>query len=110
MKGKQYTLSDQLTFGKYRGMTIQEVMQKDADYIEWCKKNIGEFVVIEAPIRGRTIEVSFYSKDVDILSYNPWGRRFFKNARNVAEDVQIVIKEKTRRRCKAQQLDIEFIS
>ena len=47
MKGKQYTLNDHLTFGKYRGMTIQDVLQEDADYIEWCKNKVDGFMIVE---------------------------------------------------------------
>ena len=111
MKGKQYTLSDKLTFGKYRGRTIREVMQKDAAYIEWCKKNIEGFAVSEVLTDNkRTINVSFYSIGIEVLNINPWGYRFFEKARSIAEDVHVVTEKKTHKKFQERQLDIAFIS
>lgn len=113
MKGKQYTLNDKLTFGKYRGMTIQEVMKKDAGYIDWCKQNITGFVVIKVPTynrNNRTSESSREPEGIDVLNINPWGYRFLRNMHNIAEDVQIVSTEQPRRICREQQLYIEFSS
>ena len=38
------TLGDKLTFGKYRGLTVEEVLAKDAQYLQWAEeKNIIQF-------------------------------------------------------------------
>ena len=42
---KFYDLDDVFTFGKYEGMTIAEVYQKDPKYIKYCEENIDEFYV-----------------------------------------------------------------
>ena len=42
---KFYDLDDVFTFGKYEGMTIAEVYEKDPKYIKYCEENIDEFYV-----------------------------------------------------------------
>ena len=42
---KFYDLDSVFTFGKYEGMTIAEVYQKDPKYIKYCEENIDEFYV-----------------------------------------------------------------
>ncbi len=109
MKGKQYTLTDRLPFGKYRGMTIQEVLKRDADYIRWCKKAIDGFVVIdEADSSIKAGEAMFYSAGLEVLQSNPWGRKCFEHARRFAEDVFVVVEKRSRRKRSNSQLEIEF--
>lgn len=33
---KPLTLSDKITFGKYKNFTIEEVIHQDIEYIDWC--------------------------------------------------------------------------
>ena len=42
---KFYDLDDVFTFGKYEGLTIAEVYEKDPKYIKYCEDNIDEFYV-----------------------------------------------------------------
>ena len=42
---KFYDLDDIFTFGKYEGLTIAEVYQKDPKYIKYCEENVDEFYV-----------------------------------------------------------------
>ena len=42
---KFYDLDSVFTFGKYEGMTIAEVYEKDPKYIKYCEENIDEFYV-----------------------------------------------------------------
>ena len=42
---KFYDLDDVFTFGKYEGLTIAEVYEKDPKYIKYCEENIDEFYV-----------------------------------------------------------------
>lgn len=109
MKGKRYTLSDHLTFGKYYGMTIQEVLQKDADYIEWCKNKIDGFVIIDETIGTRNVKSSFYSAGIEVLQYNPWAKQMFENARRLAEDVKLAIEKNPNKNYGIQQLEIAFV-
>ena len=32
------TLNDKLTFGKYKGMTVEEAIAKDAQYLQWAEE------------------------------------------------------------------------
>lgn len=109
MKGKQYTLNDHLTFGKYRGMTIKEVLQKDADYIEWCKNKVEGFVIVDEAIRAKTIKSSSYSTGIEMLQYNPWAKQMFENALRMAEDVKLAIEKRPRKKFRGQQLEIAFV-
>jgi hypothetical protein len=42
---KFYDVDSMFTFGKYEGMTIAEVYEKDPKYIKYCQDNIDEFYV-----------------------------------------------------------------
>ena len=71
---KFYDLDDVFTFGKYEGMTIAEVFEKDPKYIKYCEENIDEFYVSPALKRdlkslGRAISDSaLLDKDFDKMS------------------------------------------
>ena len=39
----EYSLDDTLRFGKYKGMTVREAIDKDHNYINWCVDNIPKF-------------------------------------------------------------------
>lgn len=40
---KYYGLEDLLLFGKYKGLSIREVIDRDINYISWCLDNIPTF-------------------------------------------------------------------
>jgi len=42
---KIYNLEDTITFGKYRGRTIEDIIDEDCEYIVWCLENIKWFVL-----------------------------------------------------------------
>ena len=71
---KFYDLDDVFTFGKYEGMTIAEVYEKDPKYIKYCEENIDEFYVSPALKRdlkslGRAISDSaLLDMDFDKMS------------------------------------------
>jgi hypothetical protein len=43
MKIKEFSLSDKLTFGKYKGYTIEEILEDDPSYLEWAIDEIEWF-------------------------------------------------------------------
>ena len=45
---KFYDIDSVFTFGKYEGMTIAEVYQKDPKYLKYCEENIDEFYVTKS--------------------------------------------------------------
>jgi hypothetical protein len=47
MKTKNFSLNDKLTFGKYKGYTIEEVLESDPNYIEWAIDEIEWFELDE---------------------------------------------------------------
>ncbi len=38
-----YGLANALLFGKYKGQTLRQVIDKHSDYIVWCVENVGSF-------------------------------------------------------------------
>lgn len=38
-----YGLYQSLQFGKYKGEQVQDIIEKDPDYIRWCLDNIDWF-------------------------------------------------------------------
>ena len=38
-----YCLHTRLDFGKWEGATIQTVIEKDPDYLDWCCDNVDGF-------------------------------------------------------------------
>ena len=41
----EYDLDDELSFGKYKGKTVEEVLEDDPTYLRWCLENVPSFVV-----------------------------------------------------------------
>lgn len=109
MKARQYTLSDTLTFGKYRGKTIREVLSKDAEYLEWCKNKIAGFSIVEEIINSNNTEATYYSDGIEVLKINLWAQRCFKNAVRMAEDVKFVLETTPCHRHSCKQLEIAFV-
>ena len=48
---KFYDIDSVFTFGKYEGMTIAEVYQKDPKYLKYCEENIDEYYVSPSVMR-----------------------------------------------------------
>ena len=42
-KKKVYKLTDELTFGKHKGMTVEDVISEDSDYMNWVVENVEWF-------------------------------------------------------------------
>jgi hypothetical protein len=40
---KKYYSDTKLTFGKYEGKVIEEILHSDPEYIEWCMINLDHF-------------------------------------------------------------------
>jgi len=52
-----FTLNKALTFGKYKGKTVEEVITLDPDYLLWARKNI-EWFEIELEVFNDAWELS----------------------------------------------------
>lgn len=44
---KFYDLDSQITFGKYEGKTIREIVDLQPTYIDWCATNLDHFYISE---------------------------------------------------------------
>lgn len=53
---KKYTENTLLDFGKYKGISIIDVVRKDANYLAWCIENVTWFTLDEV-----TLEMIFES-------------------------------------------------
>lgn len=42
---KLYTPETKLPFGKYKDMTVEEIIEEDPQYIAWCHHNVDGFNV-----------------------------------------------------------------
>lgn len=40
-----YDLDTPLAFGKYRGRTVEDVLEEDAGYLMWALENVEQFEV-----------------------------------------------------------------
>lgn len=47
MANYQHKLTDTLKFGKYRGKTLEWVLEHDVEYIEWAREEIEWFDIDE---------------------------------------------------------------
>jgi hypothetical protein len=63
------TLKTILRFGKYRDKTIEEILELDPSYIEWCTETIDDFVL------DKETEEALYEclDDDDYLSHETIG-------------------------------------
>jgi hypothetical protein len=48
---KFYDLNTELTFGKYRGKTIKEILSIRASYLNWCSINLDHFYLSDEVIK-----------------------------------------------------------
>lgn len=131
-----YALTDCLTFGKYRGCSIQYVLQKEPQYIQWCLLNVDGFKMDKAawkyaisiddvfvhliPEEQRKEDNALVEKQlangVELLAHYPWKdpmearRSFIQYARSVAEDiVEIQYSKPLSLASMAQQLHLPFV-
>lgn len=47
---KFYDLKTEFTFGKFEGKTMEEVLNLQPDYIDWCAKNLDHFYISDETI------------------------------------------------------------
>jgi len=60
---KKFGLNDKLTFGKYRGKTIQEVIAINSRYMEWVEENV-EWLVL-----GEDVTKALNEREDCVLDY-----------------------------------------
>ena len=66
---KFYDIDSVFTFGKYEGMTIAEVYEKDPKYLKYCEENIDEFYVSPSVMRELK-SMNRAINDSDLLDVN----------------------------------------
>ncbi len=57
---KKYNLDSKLTFGKFAGLTIRELITLQPDYIEWCALNLDHFYINQQTIlKAKSVSSDF---------------------------------------------------
>jgi hypothetical protein len=54
-------LTDVLTFGRYKGRTVEELLEEDPDYLTWVNKNV-DFFPLEDDVMDAAIEAAVGKK------------------------------------------------
>lgn len=57
MKDKLLTTEDKLTFGKYKGYTVEWVLYENPEYLVWAHKNVN-FFKLQPKVLARAKESS----------------------------------------------------
>ncbi len=63
-----FKLDSNLTFGKYKGKTIQDVINDDPDYIAWAADTIEWFDLDEEAIEA--VDIALFSQEDDVRDYS----------------------------------------
>jgi len=89
---KTYELDTFITFGKYEGITLKQIFEKDPDYILWCCEFLEHFYISEQTIENlknfnstlsipeRVIEI--LDKKYDDWIDNDWNERMQERERS----------------------------
>ncbi|MBR1565116.1 MAG: hypothetical protein IJ650_07210 [Paludibacteraceae bacterium] len=101
-KTTTYELFDKLGFGKYKHLTLKQVLDSHSGYIEWCLCNIPGFTLSDEAwnyavlISQRFVAIrpkpsplyAPYSDGVEQLLFYPWKKQYLQYMRTCAEDVE----------------------
>ena len=64
-----FKLKDKLTFGKYKGQSVDEVIDNDPDYLAWAVEEIDWFKLDEEADKKLVAEIDISIADDSI---SPW--------------------------------------
>lgn len=62
---------DVLSFGRYKGRTIREMLEDDPDYLTWAHTHIGWFK-LEQDVMDAAIEAALKKDYYDVGDYEDW--------------------------------------
>lgn len=97
-KNTTYSINDKLGFGKYRNLTVKQVLERDPNYINWCKQNIPHFQITDNTETQETKQQHTYpsqpiDEQLDILLCTPWNKQYLKHYKDHTTDAQIIQKQ-----------------
>ena len=73
-KARALSLSDTLTFGKHKGLTVQQVVDKDPRYLAWACQNVSWFDLdVEARRAGQRAINAADERQAGYLEAWAWG-------------------------------------
>lgn len=47
LKLNEYRLFDKISWGKYKGLTIENIIKTDLQYVKWCILNLDNFIITD---------------------------------------------------------------
>ena len=116
-KIKTYNLTDKLPFGKHKGKTIHQILQKDPNYLLWCVEKLDGFAMSDeawdyaisinkqwAAMRPNPtshdavgIVEQTLADGIEVLAHYPWRdaskakKSFLTQLHEMAEDALLVV-------------------
>jgi hypothetical protein len=84
---KFYNLDTQITFGKFEGKTINQIINIDDSYIEWCSINLDHFylsgeVIDEIIAIKSDFSLSTLAMEILEKKYDAWDTEQYDNDRD----------------------------
>ena len=82
---KVYRLSTIFTFGWHKGKTLEQVLKNDFQYIDWCLREIKDFVVDDSQLGFITVRYGRFSYEAFKAQKGKWeqyNRRFFEEGQD----------------------------
>ena len=76
---KVYYLTTIFTFGRHKGKTLKQVLKVDFQYIDWCLRNVEDFVIAQSQFGQITEEFGHFSYEAFKAQKNKWGSYNNKN-------------------------------
>ncbi|MBT3421200.1 MAG: hypothetical protein HOB17_12380 [Candidatus Marinimicrobia bacterium] len=87
---KEYSLTSKFDFGKFKGKTLNEVLETHRSYIKWSILNVGHFFINEKSIkkiadkcgiaedvcRLTEHDMNVYKRQINQYEYNDWDNRY----------------------------------
>ncbi len=69
---KIYSLDTKLPFGKHKGQTLEQVLSHDFQYIDWCLRNIDNFVLDHSIVGKITASYGKLSAEAFMKQQEKW--------------------------------------
>ncbi len=81
MKNRIYNIDDSFDFGKYKGKTIEELLNENPGYVDWLIRNVGGFALSDEAFEQAKIITAgkkLPRKDTEIIKENQITPSLFK--------------------------------
>ena len=79
MKIKIYSLNSIIKFGKFKGMTLDAILNVEPDYIKWCILHLDHFCILEEILNILPEKNSTFVSDDNFIEINKVKTIEYKN-------------------------------